>query len=105
MSFRLYIKRRINQIFLVIVISLLIPINSAQLYYYTLASADFLSPDLNFETYDQDYLSAAYEGKLKVFESNSFFNEFQLEPYLFGQSSHFFSQILSIDRETLILRC
>jgi hypothetical protein len=69
------------------------------------AAADFLSPNLNFETFDQEFLFSAYESELKVFESSSFFNGFQLATYLFGQSFYLFSHIPSLDQETLVLRC
>jgi hypothetical protein len=93
------------QIILVIAISFTIPISSAYVCYYTVAAADFLSPNLNFETFDQEFLFAAYENESKVFVLSSFLNGPRLITYLFGQSSHFFSKIFSLDQETLILRC
>jgi uncharacterized Fe-S cluster-containing MiaB family protein len=94
-----------NQIILVTAISLALLVTSAYFCYYTVAAADFLSPNLNFETFDQEFLSSADESELKVFLPGSFLNGFQLMTYLFEQSPHFFSKILSLGQETLILRC
>jgi hypothetical protein len=93
------------QIILVIIISLAIPMSSAYVCCYTAAAADFLSPNLNFENFDQELLLSAYESKLKVFIPGSFFDGFHQLTYLFGQSSHFFFQIPSPDQGTLTLRC
>jgi hypothetical protein len=93
------------RIFLVIAISLSILVSSTYCQYYTLAAADFLSPDLNFETYDQEILLAAYQSELKSFGSSGFSNGFLLVAHLFAQSFHSFSQVLSLDQKTLILRC
>jgi hypothetical protein len=98
-------RRKAIQIFLVIAFSFAIAASSAYACYYTVAAADFLSPNLNFETFDQEFLFSAYESELKVFESSSFFNGFQLATYLFGQSFYLFSHIPSLDQETLVLRC
>jgi hypothetical protein len=98
-------KRKTIQIFLVITFSFAITASSGYACYYTVAAADFFSPHLNFETFDQEFLFSAYESELKVFDSSSFLNGFQLATYLFGQSSYFFSKIPSLDQETLILRC
>jgi hypothetical protein len=98
-------NRKPIQIFLVIAISFAIPASSTYVCYYTVAAADFLSPNLNFETFDQEFLFSAYESELKVFESSNFFNGFQLAAYLFEQSFHLFSKILSLDQKTLVLRC
>jgi hypothetical protein len=78
---------------------------SAYCQYYTLAAADFLSPDLNFETFDQEILLAVYQSELKVFGSIGFCNRFLLATHLFGQSPHFFCQVVSLDQKKLVLRC
>jgi hypothetical protein len=93
------------QIILVIAISLAIPASSAYICYYTVAAADFLSPNLNFETFDQEFLFSAYENELKVFVPGNFLNEFHLITYLSGRSFNFLSPLSSYDEETLILRC
>jgi len=98
-------KRKTIKIILVIAISLAIPVCSAYVFYYTVASADFLSPNLNFEAFDQEYLAIANQSELKVSGSSSFFNEFQLATCLFWQSSHFSSQIPSLDQKIIVLRC
>ena len=98
-------KRGVVQAFLVIAISCAIPVFSSYCQYYTLAAADFLSPNLNFETFDQEILLAACQSEPKVFGSIGFFNGSLLAICLFGQSPHFFSQVLPLDQENLILRC
>jgi len=100
-------KRRLKrtQFFLAIAIAFSIPVFSAYCQYYTLAAADFLSPNLNFETFDQENLLTAYQSELKLFGSSGFFNGCLLATYLFAQSSHLFCHVLSLDQKTLILRC
>jgi hypothetical protein len=93
------------QIILVIAISLSVLASSTYSEYYTLAAADFLSADLNFEIYDQEILLAASQSELKSFGSSGVSSGFLLVPYLFAQSFHSFSQVLSLDQKTLILRC
>ena len=98
-------KRKAIQIILVIAISFTIPASSAYVCYYTVASADFLSPSLKLEALDQEYLMAANQSELKVSRSVGFFNESQVATYLIGLPSHLFSKISSFDQKTLILRC
>jgi hypothetical protein len=93
------------QIILVIAISIAIPASSAYICYYTVLAADFLSPNLNFETFDQEILFSACENELKVFVPANFLNDFHLITYLAGHSFHFLSPLSSYDEETLILRC
>jgi hypothetical protein len=98
-------KRKPIQIFLVIAISLSILVSSTYCQYYTLAAADFISLNLKFENFDQEYLLAANQSELKVSRSGGFFNGFQLVTCLFGQSFHLLSQSPSLDRKACILRC
>jgi hypothetical protein len=98
-------KNKLIRIFLIIAISLSILASSTYCQYYTLASADFLSPDLNFEAYDQEILLAAYQSELKSFGSGGLLNGFLFVARLFAQSFHSFSQVFSLDQKTLILRC
>jgi hypothetical protein len=98
-------RRMVVQAFLVIAISFAIPVSSTYCQYYTLASADFLSPNLNFEAFDQEILLAACQSQPKLFGLISFFNGFPVIVLLFGQSPHFFSEVLSLDQKNLVLRC
>ena len=98
-------KRKAIQIILVIAISLAIPVSSAFTIYYTIAATDFLSPDLNIEAFDQEYLLATNLSELKGSQSGVFFNGFQLTTYLFGLPSYLSSQISSLDQKPIILRC
>jgi hypothetical protein len=98
-------KRKPIKIILAMVISLAIPVSSAYTGYYTVAVADFLSPNLNVEAFDQEYLLAANLSQLQGSQSGVFFNEFRLATYLFGLPSYLSSQIPSLDQKTIILRC
>jgi hypothetical protein len=98
-------KRKVIQIFLVIVIPFTISVFLAYFCYYTLAAADFVSLDLKFETFDREYLLAADKIELKVSRLGGFFNGFQLTTGLFGQRFHLFSQIPSLNQKSLVLRC
>ncbi len=100
-----YMNRKAIRIILVIAISLVTPVSSAYISYYTVASADFLSSNLGFEAFDQDYLSAANQSRLKIFDSSSFFKILQPAIYPFGLPCHLSSQISSLDQKTLVLRC
>jgi len=93
------------QLFLVIAISLSVLASSLYSQYYTLAAADFLSPDLNFESYDQEILLAACQSELKSFGSSGVSNGFLFVAQLFVQFFYPPSQVLSLNQETLILRC
>ena len=98
-------NRKTIQIILAIAISLAIPVSSAYVSYDTVASADFLSSNLGFEAFDQDYLSAANQSELKVSPSVGFFSGFHLAYDLFGLPSHLSFQMSSLDQKTLVLRC
>lgn len=98
-------NRKLIQIFLVIAISFAIPVSSTYVCYYTVAAADFLSLDLKIENFDQEYLFAANQSEFKVYGSDGFSKGFHLLTCLYGQSFHLFSQILSLDQKTLVLRC
>ncbi len=98
-------NRKALQVVLVIAISLAISVSLAYVSYYTVASADFLSPNLGFEAFDQEYLSAANQNELKASPFVGFFNGFQLATYLTGLPPHLPSQISSLDQKTLVLRC
>jgi hypothetical protein len=59
-------------IILVIAISFAVLLASTYFCYYSLASADFISHGLKFETFDQEFLFAASVSRFKVFGSSSF---------------------------------
>ncbi len=90
---------------LLIIISLYILLSSTYGQYYAFASADFISHNPKFENFDQGYLSAVDQSELKDCRSGGFLKDFQLLTYLFGQSFHLLSQVLSADQKTLVLRC
>jgi len=93
------------RVVLVIAISLSIPVCSAYVCYYTVAAADFLSLNLKFETFDEEFLSSANQNELKVFVPGNYLNDFHLIPYLPGHSFDFLSPLSSYDERTLVLRC
>jgi hypothetical protein len=97
--------RKPIQIFLVIAISFAIALSSTYVCYYTVAAADFLSLNLKLEAFDQEYLLAANQSEVKISRSVGFFNRFQPVSCLIGIPSNLFSQILSLDQKTLVLRC
>jgi hypothetical protein len=98
-------KRKLIKIILVMAISFTIPVSSAYLCYFSLASADFISDSLKFETFDQEFLIAISVSRLKVFGASSFsiisalcinpIKQFPLFPFL---TSPF-------NQRTSILRC
>ena len=98
-------NRKAIRIILVLVISLVIPVSSSYVGYYTVASADFVCPNLGFEAFDQEYLLAANQSELKVPPSVAFFNGFQLATCLFGLPSHLSSPIDLLDQKPFVLRC
>ena len=81
-------NRKAIQFVLAIALSSAIPVSSAYVSYYTVASADFLSSNIGFEAFDQDYLMAANQSQLKVSPLVGFLNGFQLATDLFGLVSH-----------------
>ena len=98
-------NRKAIQIILVIAISSAIPVSSAYVSYYTVASADFLSSNLGFEAFDQEYLMAANQSELKVSPLVGSLSGFQAATDLLGPPSHLSSPISSLDQKTLVLRC
>ncbi len=98
-------NRKAIQIILVIAISLAIPVSSSYVSYYTVASADFLSSNLGFEAFDQEYLMAAHQSELKVSSLVGFLSGFQLGADLLGLPPHLSSPTSSLDQKTLVLRC
>ncbi len=98
-------KRKAIQIILVIAISSAIPVSSAYVSYFTVASADFLSSNLGFEVFDQEYLKAANQSELKVSPFVGSLSGFQLATDLLGLPSHLSSSISFLDQKILVLRC
>jgi len=94
-----------TRIIIVVAISLFIPIASIYVSYYTVAAADFLCPNLNYESFDQEFLFAAYENELKVFVPSGFLAAFALTTHLYGEPFDFSFHIPSHDHRVLILRC
>jgi len=99
------IKFKGIRIIIAVAISLSILITSAYFCYYTVAAADFLSPNLNFETFDQEFLLAAHENESKAFVPGSFLNGLRLINYYFGLSYHLSSKTLSLGQDNFVLRC
>jgi hypothetical protein len=93
------------QVFLVIAIFPLILALPAYLRCTQLSQTKFVSSDLNFENQDQEEGMPDNEKELKVYGSSGYFIIFHLGTHLFKQSSHLFSQILSLRQKMFVLRC
>jgi hypothetical protein len=100
-------KKRLRriQIFLVIAISLLFFALPAYLNCNKLSQTKFVSSDLTFENQDQEEGLPDNEKELKVHGSSAFLIIFDLGTNLFEQSSHLFSQTLSLDQKPFVFRC
>jgi hypothetical protein len=93
------------QIFLVIAISLFILALPAYLRCTNLSETKFASSDLGFENPGQENGLPDNGNELKVFRPTAFSTTFLLSTNLFEQSSHLFSQALSLRQTTFVLRC
>jgi hypothetical protein len=98
-------KRKLIKIILVMAISFAIPVSSAFSCYYSLASADFISHSLKFETFDQEFLLAASVSRFKVFGSSSFSTISALCINPIKQIPLFPFLTSPLDQRTPILRC
>jgi hypothetical protein len=98
-------KHKKIPIILVIAISFAVLLSSAYFCYYSLASADFISHRLKFETFDQDFLFAASGSEFKVFGPISFsiLSALCINP---GKQIPIFPFLTSpFNQRTSILRC
>jgi len=93
------------KIIIVVAIASSILISSAYFCYYTVAAADFLSPGLKLEIFDQEFLSAAHEIQLKAFAPGNFLNGVCCFHYFSEFFCYFSSLIPPLDQETFVLRC
>ena len=100
-------QRRLSLIrtFLIILISIFIPLLSAYLDYSDLADFDFPSPGRSFENPDQVNLLVAQQNEPKLFTSGLFSVALRPGIDLLEQFSHFAFQTPPSDQETTILRC
>lgn len=98
-------KRRLTQIFFVILITLSISLLSAYLDYYDLAEADFLSWNIRFENPDQENLLIDQKIEFKVLISSADSLIFHEVIDLSEQLPRFTFTWSSSDQNTFILRC
>ena len=98
-------KRRDIRTFLVITVSLSIPIFQTYFHYYDLSEADFPSLDLSFESPDQEILPIIKQIELKIFLSSPSPIILSQEIIHVEQYFHSSSILCFIDQETPILRC
>lgn len=91
------------QIFLVIAVSLLLPLLSAYIDYYALKEADFLSANLKFENTDSEVLSFCKKQKFICFSDSS--DAFGIINNLIEHFSHVDYQATDPQLKTLVLRC
>ena len=93
------------QMFLVIAISLFILALPAYLRCTNLSETKFASSDLSFEKPDQENGPSDYGNELKVFGPTALSITFLPGTNLFEQSSHSFSQALSLHQKTFVPLC
>jgi len=100
-------KKRLKriQIFLGIVISLFILALPAYLRCTQLSQSKFASSDLSFENPGEEEGLPDSQEELKGYGSSALLIIFDLSTDLFEQSSHLFSQTLSLCQKTFVLRC
>ena len=98
-------KRRLTQIFFVILITLSISLLSAYLDYYDLAEADVLSWNIRFENPDQENLLIDQKIEFKVLISSADSLIFHEVIDLSEQLPRFTFTWSSSDQNTFILRC
>lgn len=98
-------KRRGIRTFLVIVISLSIPVFQTYFHYYDLSEANLPSPDLSFESPDQEILPIIKQIELKTLLSSPSPIILLLEIIHVEQYFYSSSVLRFIDQETSILRC
>ena len=98
-------KRRGTRIFLVTIISLSIPVFQAYFHYYDLSETNLPSPDLSFESPDQEILPITKQNELKMLLSTP--SPIILLLQIIHVEQHFqpSSILCFIDQETSILRC
>jgi len=98
------VKRKLKTpIFLVIAISLLLPLLSAYMYYYVLMEADFLSAYPKFENTDLDSLLLLKKDSFTALIGSS--NTFRIAGNLIGLLSSSYLPVMFPQVRTLVLRC
>jgi len=102
---KLPMERRLTLIFLVILISLSIPLFSAYFDYYELAEAGFLAYDISFENPDQDNLPIDRQNESEVFLSSVSSIGFPPGINLLEQFAYFPFATCFLDQKTFALRC
>jgi len=98
-------KTRGVRTLLVIAISLSISIFQAYSHYYDLSEANLPSPDLSFESPDQEILPITKQNELKMLSSTPSPILLLLEIIHIEQPFQFSSILSFIDQEKSILRC
>jgi len=98
-------KRKLIQIFLVIVICTFTLEIPAYLRCSNLAGAKLLSTDLSFENPDQEDVFSGQQNQSKTSVSIVFLIKLPPGTNLFDQISRFCSLTSFLDQKTLILRC
>jgi hypothetical protein len=96
-------KKHQIRIFLVIAISLFLPLLSAYMDYYVLMEADFLSASPKFENTDLDCLLLNKKEKFTVFSGFSY--AFWVASNLIEHLSGFYYQVTCPQVKTPVLRC
>jgi len=98
-------KFTVRRTIIAIAISFSILFSSAYFCYYTEAAADFLSSDLNLETFDQEFLPVVCGNGLKIFVPGTFLNGVRSILCFSGFFYDFSFIIPSLGQDTFVLRC
>lgn len=93
------------RIFLVLILSLSIPVCFTFIDYYSLSEADFLSTQLKLEARDQIDLLIGFQEKSKAFGLIGFNHSFLLHNNICGYLPVFSFQTSPLDLITFVLRC
>jgi len=98
-------ERKLAPIFLVLLISLSIPLFSAYLDYHELTGVGFLACDISFESPDQDNPPNDRQNGSEVFLSIVSSIRFPPRINLSEPFTYFPSATCSLDQKTFVLRC
>jgi len=93
------------RIFLVLMLSLIIPVCLTFIDYYSLSEADFLSTQLKLEARDQLDLLIGLHEKLKAFGPIAFNHSFPLHNNIYRYLPVFLFQASPPDLTIFVLRC
>jgi hypothetical protein len=98
-------EKKIIQVFFVVAISIFILVSQTYSHYYILTEADFLSPNLRFESPDQEILPITKQTETKIFTSGGSPFLVPAQAVFAAPAYNFIFTLCSHDQETFVLRC